>query len=172
LRRLPFFDQPTRVTVQGQEIPVKANQIIMWVSLENKSRALRLNARRFPVIIDIGHSHNFSISEHHLLAWAGFHLSALPRIGHIRQAGQSLPLVGLNVWLQPNEPGLRDDPSNRPAFGIELDGGISVYPRGAPNAPRLPLLGLRALRRAELLLTVDCQRCRVDLRTPRRFWFF
>jgi hypothetical protein len=173
LRQLPFFVDPTTVNVQGDTLPIKAHQIVTWVSVTRRGRMdLPPNPRRFPAIIDIGHTHNFSLSEHHLLEWAGLRLSALPRIGRIRHVGRTLPLVGLNLWLLPNLPGLRDVHANRSAFGIELDSGIAVYPRGTPNPPRLPLLGLRALRRAELLLFVDCQKCRVDLRTPRRFWFF
>jgi hypothetical protein len=34
------------------------------------------------------------------------------------------------------------------------------------------LLGLRALRRAQLHLSIDGRRQRVRLRTTRRFWFF
>jgi hypothetical protein len=40
------------------------------------------------------------------------------------------------------------------------------------TAPRLPLLGLRGLQWSKLRLFIDCERRRVWLRTPRRFWFF
>ena len=63
---------------------------------------------------------------------------------------------------------MRDD---RP-FCLELDQGIMVYPAGSPNAPRLPVLGLRGLKWARLRLAIDCEHLRVGLRTPRRFWFF
>jgi hypothetical protein len=54
----------------------------------------------------------------------------------------------------------------------QIDSGIAVYPEGTPAVPRLPLLGLRGLRRADLQLHVDCRKCRVDLHTPRPFWPF
>jgi hypothetical protein len=38
------------------------------------------------------------------------------------------------------------------------------------RAPRLPLLGLRGLDRADL--EVLMRHRRLTLRTPRRFWFF
>jgi hypothetical protein len=37
-------------------------------------------------------------------------------------------------------------------------------------APRLPLLGLRALRLAGLRLVVDCRKLMVTIRKPYRFW--
>ncbi len=33
LRKLPFFDQPSTVTLRGTGVRVKAHQIIAWASL-------------------------------------------------------------------------------------------------------------------------------------------
>jgi hypothetical protein len=41
-----------------------------------------------------------------------------------------------------------------------------------PSAPRLPLLGLRALEWSGLYLTIDGEHRRVGLRTRHRFWPF
>ena len=45
---------------------------------------------------------------------------------------------------------------------VEIDGrlvrcldGISVFPQGQPGAPRLPLLGLRAIVRNNIKLVID-----------------
>jgi hypothetical protein len=51
-----------------------------------------------------------------------------------------------------------------PPFLVKLDRGVTVYPDEA-QFPRLPLLGLRALVRNRLHLTLDAERCVVHLRT-------
>jgi hypothetical protein len=61
-----------------------------------------------------------------------------------------------------------------PPFLLELLPGIAVYPakEGQPLYPRLPLLGLRAFRRAGLQIAIDCRRACVTIHTPRRFGLF
>jgi hypothetical protein len=173
LHNLPFFDEPTTATVLGSPVHIRRDQIILWVSVERTGRAfLPPNAARFPAILDTGNSFNFAMAEHQLAQWTGLHVESFPRLGRIRVSGQEVPLLAANVWIHRNRPGQRDQFLDRPPFCIELDAGIAVYPHGTPGAPRLPLLGLRALRRASLLLAVDCRKCRVHLRTPRRFWLF
>jgi hypothetical protein len=161
------------LSVRGESVRIKPYQIIVWLSIGRPDECvLRPQALRFPAILDLGHSHNFSITEDHLTRWAGLGPHDLETIGAVRVAGQRLPLLDANVWLHPNRSGERDEFANRQPFCIQLDSGISIYPAGVLNAPRLPLLGLRGLRRAELQLHVDCQKCLVSLRTPRRFWLF
>jgi hypothetical protein len=46
-----------------------------------------------------------------------------------------------------------------------MDQGISVVPDDSPLAPRLPLLGLRAIIHNGLKLTIDGERAEVSLRT-------
>ena len=57
---------------------------------------------------------------------------------------------------------------------MKLDEGIMIYsalPRGTQRdpRPRLPLLGMRALRRNDLLLLIDFKREVVNLKKPRLF---
>jgi hypothetical protein len=171
--QLPFFDQTTTLTVAGETVPIKRDQIIVWVSLgEAALPFLHPNALRIPAILDTGLAHNFAIREEHLLEWAGLHPQSLPVLGHLRLSGLPANLLGGHVWVYRNQPRERDLLLAVPPFRLELDAGLAVYPRGTANAPRLPILGLRALRRARLHLTVDADRCLVYLRTPRRFWFF
>jgi hypothetical protein len=171
LRKFPFFETHTTALVAGRGITVRPYQIIVWVSLHPMGRPdLPPNAPRFPAILDSGHSHNFSITEEHLFRWAGFTPGALRTLGSVRIAGRRVPLLASNVWIHKNQAGYRDVFAERPAFCIQLDSGIAVYPTGSPAIPRLPLLGLRGLRRADLQLHVDCRKCRVDLRTARPFW--
>ncbi len=173
LRKCPFFETHTTALVAGGGVTVRPYQIIVWVSLHPMGRPdLSPNAPRFPAILDSGHSHNFSISEEHLVRWAGFAPGALRTLGSVRITGRRVPLLAANVWIHRNQAGQRDVFAERPAFCIQLDSGIAVYPEGAPAIPRLPLLGLRGLRRAALQLHVDCRNCRVDLHTAHPFWPF
>jgi hypothetical protein len=173
LRKLPFFDRSTTAIVQGRLIPIKPDQIIVWVGLM-EGGAIDFDRGRpfFPAILDTGHSHNFSIREEHLIQWGGLHPQHLSRYGEVRIGGDQIPLLQADLWLPRNEQGVRDRQADREPFCLELDSGIAVYPRAMSLAPRLPLLGLRALRWANLHLTIDCRRRLVTLRTAPRFWCF
>ena len=55
LRRLPFFETPTTVSVRSEQLTIKPYQIIVWVSLAAKDQAiLDPNTPRFPAVLDIG----------------------------------------------------------------------------------------------------------------------
>src|SRR5262245_19347517 len=74
VRKLPFFKTRTSVTVGGQEVLVKSDQIVVWMSLSEGGKVdldLDLDQLRFPAIVDTGHTHNFSIQEQQLAQWAG-----------------------------------------------------------------------------------------------------
>jgi hypothetical protein len=173
VRNQPFFSTPTNVTVQGREVPVKADQIIVWVSLTTGGTArLDSGTPRFPAILDTGHTHNFSIQEQQLIDWAGVDPRALTRIGDIRVGNDRLPLLEADVWLYPNVPGKTDLAAGRAPFCVELDAGVAVYPRSMDAAPRLPLLGLRAMRLAGFRLSIDCDSLRLTIQTAPRFRVF
>jgi hypothetical protein len=173
LRELPFFDVPTRADFGGYHAPIKAHQIVVWIGL-TETQQTEFDPRRpfFPAILDTGHTHNFSIREDHLIRWAGLHPEYLASFGEARIGGERVPLRHAYVWLRTNVRGKRDQPAEREPFTLELTSGIAVYPKTTSHSPRLPLLGLRALRFAGLHLTIDCRRCSLTLRTARRFWSF
>jgi hypothetical protein len=173
LRDLPFFDVPTTAAFQSHLIPIRSDQIIVWVGLTESGNVEFDRSRPyFPAILDTGHSHNFSIREEHLIQWGGLDPRYLTKFGKVRIGGDHIPLLQADLWLPRNERGAHDRPGDREPFCLELDSGIAVYPRAMPVAPRLPLIGLRALRWANLHLTIDCRRRMVSLRTTPRFWFF
>jgi len=121
-------------------ILIKSYQIIVWVSLGLKgAETLGPETPRFPAIVDTGSNHNFAIRQEHLENWAGMSLSATPTIGHVFMGLQRLPLNSANIWIHPNKCGKRDLFSSQPAFPLELDNGVVVYPKGVPNIARLPL---------------------------------
>ncbi len=185
LRRLPYFDTTRTLSVRGLlAVTVKPHQIVVWVSLSPPEwEELPGNAPYVPAILDIGLAHNFSIQLAQLYQWAGIHPESLETLGHVRMRTgrrrsaddertppgeelQQLPLLDAKPWLLPNRPGTHEVAAGLPAFPIELDEGIIVYPAGFPNPPRLPLLGLRAFHRAGLQLFIDSARREVFLRTP------
>jgi hypothetical protein len=171
LQALPFYPYPTSVEVQGRHYPVQSDQIIVWVSLGFKGlRDLDPRIPRFPAVLDTGFTDTFLIHEQQLRQFAGLRLSHLRRVrGSFHVHGRSIPIHAGNVWLHTNKAGTRDEFSPRQPFLLDVLRGIGIS-SGAEIYPRLPLLGNRALRWAELQLHIDYRRCRVSLRTPRRFW--
>jgi hypothetical protein len=174
LRDLPFFlEKPEDVEFDGRRISIKPDQIMVWAGT-TEGEQTEFDPRRpwFPAILDPGFSHSFSIQHEHLIRWAGLDPRWLERGKEVRINKEVVPLYAADVWLHPNVPGKRDRAVGGEPFRLALDTGIAVYPPTLSSAPRLPLLGLRALRLGRLHLTVDCDRCLVTLRTARRFWFF
>jgi hypothetical protein len=165
LRDLPFLEVADEVMVGRERVPLKAYQIIVWVSL-SPSEVLELppRAHRFPAILDTGHGHNCSIQDRQLTDWASLDLRVLPARGRLREGGRYVPVHAANLWLHANVAGTRDDLSDSPPCLVRLDRGIAVYP-GQGGYPRLPLVGLRTLVRNGLYLSLDPERCVVNLRT-------
>jgi hypothetical protein len=154
------------VTVGLERIAIKPYQIITWISITARpGLALPPDTPRLPVILDTGHSHNLSIQDRHLADWARLDPATLPQIRTIRERGRQVPLHAANVWIHPNLPGKRDEPSRAASFLLWLDRGIAMHP-AASQFPRLPLLGLRAFVRNQLHFTLDSARRAVSLRTP------
>jgi hypothetical protein len=173
LDRLPYSDRRTTVRVRGREVEVKPSQIIIWVSITDIGHhELEGTALRVPVILDTGLSHNFAIREEHLSNWAGFERRYFRKLRDITIGGQVVPLHEAEIWVHSNGTGERNRFADRPPFPLQIESGIAVYPGEVLAAPRLPLLGLRALQWSKLRLTIDCERRRMSLRTSRRFWFF
>ena len=171
IRDLPYFETEKSVTVRGREYPVFSCQIVLWVSVSRKGQdTLDPNTPRFPAVLDTGFTHNFLIQTDQLKSWAGVTPELLKQHGYFRAYGELVPLHAANVWLHPNASGERDQFSDAPPFRVELDSGIGLCPIGMQRAPRLPLLGLRGLDRADL--EVLLRRRRLTLRTARRFWIF
>jgi hypothetical protein len=171
LDRSPFPKTASEVVVCGERIRIRPNQIILWVSLTLKRvEEPNPSAVPFPVILDTGHNHSFSIHERHLIDWAGLRPDNLGVLGPIRDRGQRVMLRPANIWVHPNEPYHRDRLADRPPHLVTAPRGIAVYP-GA-EFPRLPILGLRAVAENELVLKVDGPRRLATLRTPVRWWLF
>ena len=170
IRDLPFLNPRTSLIVQGHEVSIKADQIIVWVSLAEGGKAgLDQGCPRFPAILDTGHTRNFSIQEQQLVQWAGLDPRMLTGFGEIRVGDDRLPLLEANVWLHANVPRKREVATDRAPFCLELDAGVAIDPRTMATALgyRCSVFG-RCM--AGLRLNIDCQRLTVTIRTPRGFW--
>jgi hypothetical protein len=157
LDRLPIYHEPTIITAQREVLQVWRNQIVVWVSVGNATRP-------FPAILDTGHSHNFAISRQQFAQWSG---AELRQIGEATVDRQTVPQFAADVHIHRNLPRrheLRGD-----SYPLTMDQGISVMPDGYSAAPRLPLLGLRAILGNRLTLCIDGERHQVTLKT--RGWF-
>jgi hypothetical protein len=152
--RQPIADRPHMVTVRGETVDVHRNQIIVWLSINDVLRPL-------PAILDTGHGHNLSIGRGLLERWSG---ASLNRIGELEIDHRRVVQYAADVRIHRNEPGrstLRGD-----SYPLEMPQGISVLEE---DAPRLPLIGLRAIVANRLRLLIDGDRQRVTLKT--RGWF-
>lgn len=166
LNRLPYAAEPTTVTVhRGWPARVKPYQIITWVSLSGGGM-LEWNPKtpRFPAVLDPGSNHNFSIGQGQLIQWAGIRPELLRGQGAVRDRGERIPLHAAHLWLHANQPGTREVRQDREPYRLRVHEGIAIYPDD--RAPRLPILGLRAITRNGLQLMIDGDRRLVWLRTP------
>jgi hypothetical protein len=171
LNRMPFPNVSGEVAVRGERVRVRADQIIVWVSLSLR----RLTnptpvAVPFPAILDTGHNHTFSLSEYHLRSWAGLTPDVLDVLAAVRDRGRRIDLRSANLWVHTNAVGQREVLSDGPPHRLIANAGIAVYP--GDDFPRLPILGLRAIAENDLLLTVNGRTREATLRTPRRWWPF
>jgi hypothetical protein len=173
LRKLPFYDRSSTVHVHGQPLRIFPYQIIIWVSLgPGRARDLDPLTSRFPAVLDTGFTDSFLIHQQQLRVFAGLQAEHLPRLTEgLRSYGRHIPLHDANLWIHPNKPGERDHFTGSAPFLLELHRGIGIC-RDADLYPRLPLLGARALRQAQLQVFLDYCQCQVSMRTPRRWWIF
>jgi hypothetical protein len=164
LDRLPFFSERADVVVAGARVKIRPYQIAFWVSLSRKEEfELHSGAPRFPVILDTGNNHNFSIHEKHLEDWSGLDVDTLSRHGWISLSDEKLPLLGANVWIYQNVPKTRDHLKETSPVRLAIPEGMAVYPARSKKAPRLPTLGLRCLVSNRLLFTLDGPKTQVSL---------
>ncbi len=132
LRELPYFDEGSVVVVRNRKVPIKPQQIVVWVSLaEPEERELVSGTPRFPAILDTGFSHNFGIQEEHLIGWAGLQPGYFRKLGYVRVNKVAVPLHRAGIWLHRNRAGTRDESRNDQPFNLEINQGIVVYPAGA-----------------------------------------
>jgi hypothetical protein len=106
LDRSPFPAQADEVAVRGERVRIRADQIIVWVSLSARSVVQQSPAAvPFPAVLDTGQNYSFSIQERHLIEWAGLRAESLGRRGQARDRLQRVVLRYGNNWIHANEAG-------------------------------------------------------------------
>ncbi|MBI3467249.1 MAG: hypothetical protein HY000_29910 [Planctomycetes bacterium] len=156
IRRLPFYPHGTTVESPTGPVSVVPYQIIVWVGIR-----VRGTFSRFPAILDTGNSHNLSIGEKQLTDWTG--AKDLRTVGEVVMNGRLLQAKRVELGLFRNVPSTRDPVGN--PYDLSIPQGIIVFP---DEAPRLPLLGIRALVRCGLKTVIDGKRMQVSI--SRGFW--
>ena len=152
LDALPIYRDDSIIIVQGEAIQVWKNQIIVWLSFHDTDRP-------FPAILDTGHSHNLSVAKRHWDRWSPV---AMKQIGVVKVGRYTAPQSEVTVFIHRN---LRRANMIRGAFQLNLEKGVTVIPDDSPAAPRLPLLGLKAMLDNNLRLMIDGRRKEVTLRS-------
>jgi hypothetical protein len=172
LNRTPIPREVSEVVVRGERVRIRANQIIVWISLGARpTRELTPAVRAFPAVLDTGHTHTLSIQSRHLAEWAGLSIDSLPVTGMARERGRRITRRAARIWIRPSATGSQGPAADGPPFLLTNFEGIAVYP---PELmfPRLPILGLRAISDNRLVLIVNGDRREATLRTACRWWPF
>jgi hypothetical protein len=170
LSNSPFPDPPIEIRYGSDLIRLRANQIVLWMSLTQvRLRSPNPLADPFPVILDTGFTHTLAINTSHLSQWARLEQERMPRLGSTNDRGLRVPLVAANLWLHPNVSNSREPDHHKVPMSVSADQGIAVYPQ---DFPRLPILGLRAIADNDLVLKVDGKRRSVTLGTQFAWWPF
>jgi hypothetical protein len=156
LDRLPVYQENAFISVREEAVEVFRNQIVVWLSIGD-------TLRPFPAILDTGHSHNLSMAQRHLERWAGVELR---QIGTSKVRRITVPHFAAEVFIHRNVPKAHGLRGSHP---LVMDQGIAVIPDESPVAPRLPILGLKAIVHNDLKLVIDGKRREVTLKTAG--WF-
>lgn len=95
---VPFLADASEISFRGERIRVRANQILLWISLtERDVKNSNPRAIPFPAILDTGFNHSFAIQQRHLNEWAGIRPDAMGSVSNLRDRGQRIPLHGANI---------------------------------------------------------------------------
>ena len=174
LDKLPFQRTSRTVLVNNLAVEINSFQILVWVAICQQGQVeYDHKAPLVPAILDTGFNGYFCIREEQLRAWAGLDPRLLPSL-HTGRTPRGIATVRrANIWLHRNV-ARSPEPLRLNPFQMELDDGIIVYSKLPPSPqhdlrPRMPLLGMRAFRRNELLLQIDFKRELVNLKKPRLF---
>jgi len=174
LQKLPFFDRVRPCAHGSVTIQLKPFRILVWVAL-CKPGPIAYDPKSWlvPTILDTGFNGAFCIREEQLQHWAGIDPNYFSIARSAKLARGLVDVRAANIWLLRNVP-MSTDPICENPFRMEIDEGIHVFrkPSGADGMdarPEYPLLGMRALRRNSVVLTVDFRTALVMLQKPHVF---
>lgn len=177
---LPFFGDKRDIKLpDGEPEKLKANQILLWMSIRPKgSSRPNASAPRFPVIFDSGLNISMTMRRSHFLKWVD-HMQreqAYVRSGRTSCNGRNVSLFSVEAWLYRNAPDTNDQILNQAPNRIVLAEGLGVYDEtkspeeflivdklSKDPGPRLPTLGILAITANQLSIHIDGKRRRVRI---------
>jgi hypothetical protein len=170
IRRLPFVERVETLDVPGGQLILLPDVLAVWVSIIPPEFDYDPAARLFPAILDTGTNHNLVMRPDHFSNLAGYELSAQTPIRDVPIRGRSAEgeagkretasvpkAYDFTLYLYRNHKGQRAPRLDVPPLEIELEGGIVVTP-ATWAFPPVPVLGMRAIRRAGMRLHIDSKR--------------
>jgi hypothetical protein len=168
LDRLPLLPSAVPVRFGDRSIKLHRDEILVWlsVSLRGEGDPQRISPP-FPALLDSGNNCPCYLHESHLIEWAGIRPAILPPLGPKKANERVVPFYLADVWIHPNTPGTWNIAPGRLPFRLELKQGIAVGPP-VPNQrpfPRVPLLGMAALRINDLDFWFDSKTARCHIWT-------
>lgn len=168
LDRLPLLPRTSSIAFGSQHVKMYRDEVLIWISigLRGEDKLERLSPL-FPAVLDTGNTYDFYLNEHHLENWAGIRRVLLPELGRRHVNQQVVTCHAADVWIYSNEPGSQKRRQGTPPFRLYVRSGIAVARQQGdkPITPRLPLLGLPALRNNGLDFWFDSQATHCYLRT-------
>jgi hypothetical protein len=164
IRRLPFVEKDRELSFAGLSCVVRHNQIVVWLSVLQTGLSFDTSSPPplFPAILDTGHNHNFIIQDVQLASWANYSKELLPYAGTVYVNREPVELYDANLWLYPNIPGQIEPNGGAVPVRLPINGGIAI----STQKPRVPLLGIRAMRSAMLHLSIHSAEGLVSIRAP------
>jgi hypothetical protein len=151
--RLPLLTRTEAVTFGQRHVPFHRDEVLVWLSigLPGEQDPQRISPP-FPALLDTGNGSACYLHEHHLTHWAGLRPAPLQVLRTKRVNQRDVPCLEADVWVHPNTPGTWKRALDGQPYRLEVREGIAVGPPEAdrPMFPRVPLLGVAALRRNKL----------------------
>jgi len=156
--RLPLLTRTEAVTFGQRHVSFHRDEILIWLSVglpgEHDPRRI---SPAFPAVLDTGNGSACYLHEHHLIDWAGISPALLGVLRGKRVNQRDVPCLEADVWIHPNTPRTwKRSPRGQP-YRLEIREGIAVGPPvpEQPIFPRVPLLGVAALRENGLAFWFD-----------------
>jgi hypothetical protein len=132
--KLRISDKPSTAPSPTGPVLVRPFQIVVPIRVVLGQQL----SEEFPAIPDIGHTHNLAMSAEHLRNWVRLKLK---QIGTLKINKQEVSIFGAHLQFEGKQ--------------LLCPEGIAVYPDGHPNAPRLPVMGLRVIARNNVRLLIE-----------------
>ena len=146
----------------------RRDTIILWASITGlESESLSPDRPAFPMLLDTGFNDSVLMSTTQALAWGPRSLEReiFKNGSFLIIGGDRIDLYEAAIWLWPNIPGeIERDVSSEP-LRLDLANGIALATPGSKAVREYPLLGLLAIRFAELQVSIDGVRERVSIST-------